>query len=95
MFTYDLELKTKHGIDKLEIMVNLISVIEAKPSKCKQELNRFKSFLVEKLKRGLTPQEEIAFMEGMVKYIQSDEATNERLNSMNYLFNLEFLTPNQ
>lgn len=89
---FDLETKTIHGIDKLDIMIHFISVIETKNSKVKSEFNRFKSFLVEKLKRGLTPQEEINLAEGIVKYLQSEQETNERIKAMNYLFNLEFLT---
>ena len=80
-----------HRIDKLDLMIRFISVIEIKPSKAEKEYNRFKSWLVEKLKRGLTPQEEIDLMQGILKYIQSDAETNERMSAMNYLFDLKFL----
>ena len=91
---FEIENTPKHGIETLEVMVRFLSVLEAKASKGKSEINRFKSFLIKKLKRGLTQQEEIHLLEGIVKYLQSDAATDERAEAMIYLFNLNFLTKN-
>lgn len=90
-FNYDLEPKTKNGLDKLELMVRFISVIEAEASKGKTEFTRMKSWLVQQLKRGLTPQEEIALAEGILKYLQSEPMTNERTDAMQFLFEAKFL----
>lgn len=86
-----MEQTTKHGLDKLELMVRFISVIEADASKGKKEFTRMKSWLVEKLKRGLTPQENIALAEGILKYLQSEPMTDERTEAMKYLFDANFL----
>ena len=88
-FDYDQERTTKHGINKLELMAEFISVIEGK--KVESNYNRFKSWLVEKLQRGLTLGEEERLLKGIVAYIQSEVATNERTKTMNFLFNTEFL----
>ena len=87
----ELEIKTKSGLDKLELMVRFISIIETKKSKVDNESNRTKSWLVQQLKRGLTPSEEVNLMQGILNYIQSDGETNERIEAMKYLFEAEFL----
>lgn len=89
----ELEIKTIHGISKLDIIIRFISVIEATPGTAGFRLNRFKSFLVEKFKRGITPTENANLAQGILNYIQSDPGTNERMNAMNYLFELKFLEP--
>jgi hypothetical protein len=83
--------KTKHGIDKLDIMVHFLPVIESSGRKAKNNFTRFKSFLCEKLKRGITAVEEKNLLEGIVKYLQSEQATNARTEAMDYLFDLKFL----
>lgn len=80
---------TLHGFDKLELMCRFIRVIESE--QCKEEYALFKLWLCSKLKRHLTNQEELNLAEGIYKYIKSDGGTNERLESINYLFNTEFL----
>ncbi|MCA6445429.1 MAG: hypothetical protein IM600_18525 [Bacteroidetes bacterium] len=86
----DEEKTTKHGFDKLELMCRFIKVIEGE--QCKEEYALFKLWIRSKLKRHLTAQEELNLAEGIYKYIKSDEGTNERLESMKYLFNTEFLS---
>jgi len=61
-------------------------------SHIEEEYFKFKSFLVKQIKRDLTPQEDIHIAEGIIAYINSGPATNERTAAMKYLFNLEFLT---
>lgn len=85
----DMELTTKHGIDKTMLMLKFMTIVEGK--KGKSDYNRFKSWLVQQLKRGLTAQEGVALVEGILKYIQSEPATNERMDAMKYLFGAEFL----
>ncbi|MBE9490843.1 MAG: hypothetical protein IMY67_11155 [Bacteroidetes bacterium] len=92
MDLFEKELKTKYGIDKLDLMVRLMPVIQPdNTKKLANKYNSFKSWLVEKLQRGLSKNEEAGLLEGIVAYIQSKAATNERLKSMNYLFELKFL----
>lgn len=86
---FDEETTTKHGFDKLELMCRFIRVIEGEQHK--EEYALFKLWFRSKLKRHLTDQEELNLAEGICKFIKSDEGTNERLESMKYLFNTEFL----
>ncbi len=83
--------KTKHGIDRLEISIRFLCMLELKGKKLNRQYDRFKSFLVQKLKRGIKPQEEIDMSEAMLRYVQSEPETNERLEAMKVLFGLEFL----
>jgi len=88
----DMELKTKHGIDKLDLMVEMMPIITPETTKkLGNKYNRFKSWLCQKIKRGIDRQEELDLLEGIVKYVQSESASNERLESMDYLFGLKFL----
>lgn len=89
--TDDFENTTKHGIEKLELMVRFMSVLEIGESTAEKEFNRFKSWMVEKLKREITPQEEFDLMQGILDYVKSDPATNERFAAMKVLFNMEFI----
>lgn len=88
----DKELKTKHGIDKLKIMLYFIQILEEKSTKkIRKHSNRLKSFICQQLKRGITPQEEIGLWEGVCNYIKSEPQTKERATAMEYLFELKFL----
>lgn len=87
------ETKTKHGIDKLELMIRFIRVIEGKQSK--EEFSLFKLWIRSKLKRNLSDQEELNLTTGVYNYIISNAETKARLDSMNYLFNAEFLLDTQ
>ncbi len=87
----DIKYKTKHGLDTLELMARFLSIIETEAKTPEKEYNRFKSWLVEKLKRGIKPEEDINLAQGIINYIQSDPETNERAQAMKYLFNAEFL----
>lgn len=88
---FDQKMKTKHGIDKLTVMLKFMSIVEPGTSKVKNNFNRFKSFICQQMKRGMTLQEETNLMEGIVKYLHSEEQTNERFEAMDYIFELKFL----
>ena len=81
--------KTKDGIDKLELMVRFIGVLDA--NNLANEYDDFKSWLNSNLNRKMTNIEEINLAKGILRYIKSDEGTNERLEAMEYLFNTDFL----
>lgn len=88
----DMELTTKQGVDKLRLMLHCMSVIEFKSEKqTTKAIDKLKSFLVQQLKRGITPQENIDLLEAIRQYIISDPETNERTSAMNNLFNLKFI----
>lgn len=89
---FDQQMKTKHGVDKTDLMIRFMPVLEARGSrKLRNSFNRLKSFICQQIKRGITPQEDIRLSEGILKYVQSDPGTNERFQAMDYLFELKFL----
>lgn len=79
----------KGNLDKLNVTVRILGILETKNPK--SDYNKFKSYLVSQLKRGITPQEEMNLAQGIVNFIQTDGGTNERLKTMEYLIELEFL----
>lgn len=83
----EIGLVTKYGIQTLQLMDRFMRVFDGDTA----DYNRFKSWLVSQIMRGITKQEEFDLMQGLLAYIQSEEATHERLGAMRYLFGLEFL----
>lgn len=78
---------TKYGIQTLQLMARLWYVFDGN----EKDYNKFKSWIVSQINRGITKEEELDLMQGILAYIQSEEATDERLQAMKYLFGLEFL----
>lgn len=89
MSSSDLELETKYGIDRLELMLKFISVLKAE--KTDVQYHKFKEWIESKINRILTIKEDINLMQGILDYVKSEEGSNERFVSMKYLFNLEYL----
>lgn len=88
----DTSMKTKHGIDKLNLMLFFMPVLDAgSGNQLNKAMDKLKSFLVEKLKRGITAEENISLLQGCLDYTKSDAGTPERFAAMNYLFELKFL----
>lgn len=88
------ELTTKNGIDKLELMVKFMPLLitpNESEKKIKNNYNSLKSFLVSQLNRGISLSEEDNLLSGIVDYLETKEATPERMKAMEYLFNLEFI----
>lgn len=88
---YETDFKNKHGLDKLELMCRFLQIVESKKSNVKSDFNRFKSWLVQQLGRGISKREEIALAQGIVNYIRSEAGTNERGKAISYLFEGEWL----
>jgi hypothetical protein len=91
---YDIETETKFGIDKLELMckfMKILAIEEVDEVKINSSLLDIKTFLAEKIKRELTGEEYLNMLQGIHDYMASDPATNERINSINYLLNLDFV----
>ncbi|HYH13683.1 MAG TPA: hypothetical protein VD794_00590 [Flavisolibacter sp.] len=84
-----LETETKHGFDRLDILVHLMPVLEAKD--LDNNFNSFKNYLAQLLKRRLTALEEYEMCQAILDYIQSEPETNERMKAMKHLFGLEFI----
>lgn len=83
---------SKHGLDKLRLMIRFIPVIECtERGNLDKELNKLKSYLVSQIKRGTTPQEEINLLQGFRNYFNSEPGSNDRTTAMDYLFDLKFL----
>jgi hypothetical protein len=81
----------KYKVDKLLVMMKFMAVVESNPDKAQSNLNKFNSFVVSQIKRGITPQENVNIITGFYNYIRSDAATKERTDSMDYMINLKFL----
>ena len=86
-----LDSEPKAEYNRLDMLVWVIGIIEAKPSKTKSRYNRFKSFLVEKMKRGITTQEETNLSQGILNFIQTEPGTDERMKAIFYLMDGKFL----
>lgn len=86
-----IEYHTKCGINTLDLMIKFLSIFGMEPPEYEKEYNRLVLWLTEKLKRNITPKEEIALGEGIIKYINSAPETNERSEAMKYLFEAQFL----
>jgi hypothetical protein len=78
-------------LDKLQLMIRILSIIESDPKNVSKEFGKLKSWIYSQLKRTISSKEEIALLEGIANYIHSDPATSERLQSMDYLFNAKFI----
>ncbi len=93
--TLDFSEKTKHGIDKLHLMVLFIKIIEGESKEqFEKAMDELKLFLVKELKRELTPQENVDLLFACKEYIMSDVETQKRLDSMAHLFELKFISNN-
>jgi hypothetical protein len=88
-FDFDIELNTKYGIDKLELIINFLTIIEG--TILEENIKEFTIWLEIAIKRHLTDIEEKNLYTGIINYLQSDPGTNERTLVMNDLFNLNFL----
>jgi len=86
---FDFELKTKHGIDKLQLMCKFLPIIHGE--NCEEDFDEFKLWINEQIKRDMTDLEELNLMYGASDFIRSDPGTNERDIAMKYLFNADFL----
>lgn len=83
--------KTDSGIDKLQLILKFMSVLDADEVKTKVEFGKLKLWLYSQLKRKITTEEEISLLEGILNFIRSEPATPERMTAMNYLFNAKFI----
>jgi tRNA C32,U32 (ribose-2'-O)-methylase TrmJ len=83
--------KTDSGIDKLQLMLKFISVLDTEENNAKIEFGKLKSWLYSQLKRKLTAEEEISLLQGILDYLQTEPGTPERMETMNYLFDAKFI----
>lgn len=81
--------ENKYGIDPVKIAINFMDVLDG--HKMRQSYDRFKSYLVSQIKRGITDQEEFDLAKGILNYVKSEPGSDERLTAIKYLFELQFL----
>lgn len=87
MFEHEVD---EFEVDSLDVMIKFIPIWESKNHK--SAYNKLKSFLCQRIKRGITKEEEVNLLQGIGNYINSKPATQERTEAMKYLFNLKFLS---
>lgn len=78
-------------IDKMMILLFVMRVVDSRPSKFRINFDRFKSFLVQQLQRGLTTNEHNALCDCFIAHLSSEMASNEREKTLNAFMNLTFL----
>jgi hypothetical protein len=81
------------GIDTLDVIVNLWPLLHG-DSKDEMEngLNAFKRWITSKIDRSITASEESGMLHCLLDYTISEPATDARMDAMNKLFGLKFLT---
>lgn len=83
------KLTNRIGFDRLDIMVHFLPVLESE--NIEKDMNELKSFISDQIKRELETEEEINLYDGLINYVSSEPATDERSEAMNYLFDFHFL----
>jgi len=87
-----MEQKTKHGLNKFSMMVKFILVFESKSSdEFDKKFTELKTWLATNLNKRISDQEELNIIEGIKNYTLSEPNTNDRMDSLKYLFKAEFL----
>lgn len=82
-------LKTKHGIDKLELIVLVLSLTEGDDFEKSYEL--LKKGICDQIGRLMTNKEVLDMTTGCYNLVMSDPGTKQRREAINYLFEAEFL----
>lgn len=81
----------RYGIDKLELMVSILNLLDSEENYFDKNLQNLKDLITSKARRAITSEEEINLLEGLKKHLHSEPGSNERTESMQYLFEVEFL----
>lgn len=81
------EMENKFGIEPMEILLRFCRIMDH-PGKY---YNRFKSYIVSQIQRGITREEENKLGKLLLSYIDSDPGTKERIVATNSIIKLEFL----
>jgi hypothetical protein len=91
-FLLNLPERTPHGIDGLTFCMKFMEMLDGNGN-LHANYDRIKAFIVSQIKRGMTTQEDHDLAQGIVNYVRSTPETNERLEAMDYLFNIKFIQP--
>lgn len=79
-------------VDQLLLMIRGIEIIEAKGErKLKQSLNRFCSFVVQQIGRGLHPEERLRIYQMFRDLIMTDALTPQRNDAIRSIMDMNFL----
>ncbi len=79
------------GISTIQIKMRLLGIFRTGPVRSRKQFDKFKSFLVCSLQRGITETENTNLVEGIKKYGTTASMSPERIESVKYLVNLKFL----
>lgn len=88
---FEEKLKTKFGIDRMQLMFKFINVIDANDTEMADNFEKLKQFIRDGIGRDFQGDEYLNFIGGIANYIHSDEGTNERVAAMDYLFEMKFI----
>lgn len=92
MFAYDSTSKNRLGLDYLDVMIAFFSVLtEDKIAKLDKKISELNEYIETEIKRSLTPRERRNLYRGWLNFNKSEEASKERSDCMEYLFNFRFL----
>jgi hypothetical protein len=88
--------KTKHGIDVLQMMAEFLLIIhEEKFENYDNHIKNFELLISKQIKRELTPQEKLDIYHGILNFINSESASNERIIAIEYLFEAKFISDSE
>lgn len=79
------------GISTIQIKIRLLYVLRNDNKQSRKQFNKFKSFLVCELKRGITNVEHNNLVAAIKNYKTTASMSKERIEAVKYLVNLKFL----
>lgn len=90
-FSLDMELETKHGINKLDLMMSLIKLSEAKDEGFDKAHNELIALLEKQYKKKLVPEQLLKLYNSIIDLNKSVAGTPERFTILEYLTHAKFL----
>jgi hypothetical protein len=93
--TLDYTGKTKFGIDKIDVWLEIMPLFLLKdgcmPEKIDNALANITIFFFSKIGREFTKEENLNLLLGLANFMDSDPMTYTRRRCVSYLINLEFI----
>lgn len=87
-----METTTKFGIDRCYLMAIFHEILLANKAEIKSKYDNFTEYLSSQINRKVSSDEELNFMKATLAFIESDIGTKARIEMLDYILNLEFLT---
>lgn len=88
---FEEKLKTRFGIDRTFLMLNIMSIIDCTELNYKSNLDKLKKFINDGIKREMSSAELIGLYKGILNYVKSEPMTNERSEAVEYLLEVKFI----